>query len=355
MKKIFTLFFAFLITLSFNSEKSNAQNNVLLEYFTGAWCQFCPCGHSNIEGILANYPNTVVLGYHGGGPDPWAAYSGTMISRFPITGYPQGVIGRRSGVVSRDAYNNEVVLQTLLVQPGVSIEVINKSYDANTRTVNANVKITALMDLTGDYFINYVLTESNMIYPQTGNGGCPGNTNYVHKHVVKSFINGELGELLNSGTMTTGTEIIRNLNYVVPVSPQIEVPENCDLNIFVYKSGASISTTNHVQQAMRTPLTGATGITNNNSAAPKNYTLTQNYPNPFNPTTNFSFSIPTNENVSLKIYDILGNVVDTYVDGFLNAGTYSVVFDGNNLSSGIYFYTLNTGSFSETKRMVLTK
>ncbi len=59
MKKIYTLFFAFLITLSFISEKSNAQNNVLLEYFTGTWCQYCPCGHSNIEGILANYPNSL--------------------------------------------------------------------------------------------------------------------------------------------------------------------------------------------------------------------------------------------------------------------------------------------------------
>ena len=211
------------------------------------------------------------------------------------------------------------------------------------------------MDLTGDYYINYVLTESNLIYSQTGNSSCTGSPTYEHDHVVKSMMNGDIGELVNSGSWTTGTEVIRNINYVVPVSPQVDVPENCDINIFVYKSGASISSTNHVQQALRTSLTGTTGITNNNSATPKNYTLTQNYPNPFNPTTNFSFSIPNNENVSLKIYDILGNVVDTYVDGYLNAGTYSVVFDGNNLSSGIYFYTLNTGSFSETKRMVLTK
>ncbi|MBK9333511.1 MAG: Omp28-related outer membrane protein [Ignavibacteria bacterium] len=163
--------------------------------------------------------------------------------------------------------------------------------------------------------------------------------NYIHNHVVKSMINGDHGELINSGTWTSGQEIIGKYNYVIPVSPQVDNPENCDLNIFVYKAGVSYSQTNHVQQALKVPIEKSVGISNQN-ITPAEYKLTQNYPNPFNPNTNFSFSIPRNEKVSLKIYDMLGNVVDTYVDGELSAGTYSIVVDGTNLSSGVYFYTL---------------
>jgi hypothetical protein len=83
--------------------------------------------------------------------------------------------------------------------------------------------------------------------------------------------------------------------------------------------------------------------------------LSQNYPNPFNPSTNFTFSVPKSGEVSLKFYDMLGNEVATYVDGYLNAGSYSVEFDGSSLSSGVYFYKLQAGDFSATKKMVLSK
>ncbi len=355
MKQVYTIIFIALLSFSLNTEKANSQNNVLLEYCTGTWCQWCPCGHDIINNILINYPNTVVLGYHGGGSDPWLSYSSGIRGLFGFINYPTGSVGRRSGVISYSAWNNEVVLQSLLVQPGVSIAISNKSFDVNTRTLNATITITALTDLTGDYFINYVLTENNLIYPQSGNSTCLGNpANYIHKNVVKSMINGDAGELINSGTWSTGQEVIRTLNYVVPVSPQVDNPENCDLNIFVYKGGVNYSQTNHVQQAFKTPLTGSVGISSQN-ITPAEYKLTQNYPNPFNPNTNFSFSIPRNEIVSLKIFDMLGNLVDTYYDGVLNAGTYSVVFEGANLSSGVYFYTLTAGNFTETKRMVLMK
>jgi len=105
---------------------------------------------------------------------------------------------------------------------------------------------------------------------------------------------------------------------------------------------------------LKTSVTGASGIQNQNTI-PVEYSLSQNYPNPFNPTTNFSFSVPKDGNVSLKFYDVLGNEVDSYVNGFLKAGVYSVEFDGSKLSSGIYFYTLTSSEFSLTKKMILTK
>jgi hypothetical protein len=96
------------------------------------------------------------------------------------------------------------------------------------------------------------------------------------------------------------------------------------------------------------------GIRNNNETV-KEYRLEQNYPNPFNPTTNITYSIPKETFVNIKVYDVLGKEIMTLVNGRESAGTKVVVVDASNLPSGIYFYTINAGSFSDTKKMVLVK
>jgi len=88
---------------------------------------------------------------------------------------------------------------------------------------------------------------------------------------------------------------------------------------------------------------------------PSQYILAQNYPNPFNPSTNISYSIPNAEHVYLKIYDVLGKEVATLVDAAQGTGNYSVSFNAENLSSGIYFYTLKAGNFIKTKKMLLLR
>ncbi len=88
---------------------------------------------------------------------------------------------------------------------------------------------------------------------------------------------------------------------------------------------------------------------------PIEFSLEQNYPNPFNPSTNIKYSIPADGNVTLKVYDILGNEVITLVNGFKQAGTFDVMFDGSNLSSGVYYYRLTSGEMITTKKLMLTK
>jgi hypothetical protein len=88
---------------------------------------------------------------------------------------------------------------------------------------------------------------------------------------------------------------------------------------------------------------------------PKKVKLSQNYPNPFNPVTSISFEIPQNEFVSLKVYDMLGKEVSDLISENKNAGYYTIEFNGNNLPSGIYFYKLSAGTFSEIKKMILIK
>jgi len=85
------------------------------------------------------------------------------------------------------------------------------------------------------------------------------------------------------------------------------------------------------------------------------FKLYQNYPNPFNPVTNLEFEISNSGFVSLKVYNILGKEVATVVKENLNPGTYRYSFNASELSSGLYFYTLSTQGFTETKRMILVK
>jgi len=99
---------------------------------------------------------------------------------------------------------------------------------------------------------------------------------------------------------------------------------------------------------------GATGIVNANEI-PKNYSLSQNYPNPFNPVTKINYALPKDGFVKIKIYDVLSREVATLVSEVKQAGYYSVDFDATNYTSGIYFYKLEAGTFSEIRKMMLVK
>ncbi|MBA4252031.1 MAG: hypothetical protein C0442_09970 [Chlorobiaceae bacterium] len=100
---------------------------------------------------------------------------------------------------------------------------------------------------------------------------------------------------------------------------------------------------------------GLVGIKENKTITPDQFRLVQNYPNPFNPSTTITFSLPSDQNVSLKIYNIMGEVVATLIDGFHKAGSFDVEFNASNLASGIYFYSLQSDNFSSTKKMMLMK
>ncbi len=114
------------------------------------------------------------------------------------------------------------------------------------------------------------------------------------------------------------------------------------------------------RDAVMTKVLNYLGITTsvaeqNDLPIPAAFTLEQNYPNPFNPSTNIRFSIPVKGLISLVIYDVLGERIATLVKDELSVGTYSVQWNAAAFPSGVYFYRLQSGSFSETKKLILTK
>ena len=88
---------------------------------------------------------------------------------------------------------------------------------------------------------------------------------------------------------------------------------------------------------------------------PSRFALKQNYPNPFNPVTNISYSIEKSSNVTLKLYDVRGGLVQTLLNKRINAGNHDYTLDASNLPSGVYFYTMSVNNVSKTKKLILMK
>ncbi|MBN8584662.1 MAG: T9SS type A sorting domain-containing protein [Ignavibacteria bacterium] len=145
-----------------------------------------------------------------------------------------------------------------------------------------------------------------------------------------------------------------NLQYTAPGGNYTHISNNKNTmsNIWAVRNNGGIS-----------KFIRSTGINYISTEIPESFSLSQNYPNPFNPTTNFEFSIPLLRGVSegrgvfvnLTIYDAMGRVVETLHNGELKSGIYKADWNASNFPSGVYFYRLSAVSFSETKKMILTK
>ena len=109
----------------------------------------------------------------------------------------------------------------------------------------------------------------------------------------------------------------------------------------------------HAQYALGTDLKKE--VTSGSSQLPTEYGMDQNYPNPFNPTTQINYQLPENNHVTLRVYDVLGNLVTTLINNEVEAGYHSVTWNASGIASGIYFYTLRSGSFVATKKLILLK
>jgi hypothetical protein len=132
-----------------------------------------------------------------------------------------------------------------------------------------------------------------------------------------------------------------------------------DSIVVYWPSGIRQGVTNvNTNQTITIVETGVIGINNNNSQIPNEFKLHQNYPNPFNPSTIIGYSVPKAGRVTIKLYDILGNEISVLEDNFRHPGNYDISVPlsiASGLSSGVYYYKMTAGDFSETRKMILLK
>ncbi len=162
-----------------------------------------------------------------------------------------------------------------------------------------------------------------------------------------------------------GTLLVHGTSYDCLRLKSVEV-ENYTYKGFSYftKSGVTliVSSTKDQNDTGLVKVTGITVIKNDhatqvseNKVIPTMFSLSQNYPNPFNPSTRIEFSLPTQEHVLLRVYDLLGRSVETLADGVLSEGPHGVVWTPNNRESGVYFYKLETSSSTIVRKLLYLK
>jgi uncharacterized delta-60 repeat protein len=237
--------------------------------------------------------------------------------------------------------------------------------EAMTVDVSGNVYVTGASAGSGtgfDYLTIKYNSAGDLLWVSRYNG--PGNGADVAQS-LKVDASGNVyitGQSLRSGITNEYATVKYNSSGVQQWVQRYNAPANQDNSALsialngsgdVYVTGFSRNGANYDYATIK--YSQLTGVQTISSEIPNQYSLSQNYPNPFNPVTVIRYSLIENRFVKLKVYDILGNEVATLVNEKQNAGSYSVDFDGSKLSSGIYFYKLQTDYFSEVKRMTLLK
>jgi hypothetical protein len=357
---------------------SQDKRNPVLEFCTGTWCQWCPCGDSLvIKDILPKIPNAIILAYHGPAnltSEPFSFFNGNAIlSSLGFNAYPTGIIDRATGIISRNIWLSQMTAR-LSVAPTVRIELVSSRYDSLTRKFDITIRFTALTSLSGEYKYNVILTEDRIVYGQTSNHTCtPGTTflaGYVHDWLVRDMMNGALGGTIVNGAWSQNAAMTTSIAYTVP-TPRAPAPDlvmkHCKIIVLAYKNGTPLSFA-EIQQAAKFSLLTTEVDDHRNPEIAGRFDLNPNYPNPLRvsaamPETQISYVLPNmagRQNVSLIIYNQLGQQVRTLVNATQNSGSHNVVWDGRDdqgrpVVGGIYFYQLRFGTYQAARKIVVLR
>ncbi|MCB0728097.1 MAG: T9SS type A sorting domain-containing protein [Ignavibacteriae bacterium] len=234
--------------------------------------------------------------------------------------------------------------------------LLNPIIETN-RNGNTDIFTVQLFPL---YFINPVVVDSsfdNLNYKGTDIVITDNVTNLIYSYLRRSDADLRIlyGEFFNPEVLNLKISDDPFFKSTLGISNGVRIPdEPCQKFWFVYNKDSADS--GYPSTIYGISYTNClTEIHQNNLSLTENFFLTQNYPNPFNPETHLEFGIPELGFVSLKIYDVLGNEVAALVNETKQAGSYSLEWNATNFPSGIYFYKLTSGNFSEVKRMMLLK
>lgn len=288
---------------------------------------------------------------------------------------PFGVNAPNSKVMFEDASNlvitNIAALQLagrtladLTVEQGCNINV-TESFTSNINVSNITVKngaslilkntntsYTPSFNIHGNINVNGSLRFSEIesskfdinfngstlqIISGSGDIFIPSNLN---KFELSNSISLQRNLTVNCPIAVNRYEIIRN-GFEFTYNPEFGNPFN----------GSKTTTSLNGVTAGNNAFTGNTSFSN----IPSEFSISQNYPNPFNPSTTIDFSLPTDTKVSIRVYDITGKEAAIVVNTNMNTGFHSISFNAVNLSSGVYFYTINAGNFTKTLKMILIK
>lgn len=352
MNKKFTLSLFSLMFFCFIAGSISAQTvtrRVLFEEMTNASCGPCALNNPTLKAYIdSKGDNIVAIKYHSNIPgfDPmylhnptqsterWSAYYGMNASPWlNVDGKTFHDVWPFTQANLDNAYNTRIGTPT-----PVTISVVDTRLTGDTimSTITVN-NLTAL--LAGDYKLRVFAIEGVITY-----GSPPGsNGETVFEHVFRKAYPNTAGTTVAT---TTGPQVFV-FKYVVDPA---WVNSNVYTVAFVQNDGPA---NKEVMNAGSGDI--PTSINPVSNVVPERFSLAQNYPNPFNPMTKIKFDIPSSSFVKLVIHNGVGKEVSVLVNENLTAGSYETQFNGEGLTSGVYFYSIITEGFTETKKMLLVK
>ncbi|MBS1515973.1 MAG: T9SS type A sorting domain-containing protein [Bacteroidetes bacterium] len=235
-----------------------------------------------------------------------------------------------------DAFGNLVVTGYVTgdVFPWVNTDILTRKYNTAGDSV---------------WSVRY----SNPLFREDDGGGGIIKDNFGNFYVSGTSRNNDPGDCITIKYNSSGQQLW-TARYIDNLNNTREYPVSFFLDRFqnVFILGNTVSTFSSYFLVKYSQSVGINNLSNN---IPAKFTLYQNYPNPFNPTTKVKFDIPKLSDVNIIIFDAIGREIKNVSQNNLNAGSYEYKFNGENLSSGIYYLKLNAGEFSKTVKMILMK
>jgi len=324
---------------------NTAKSCVLMEIFTGTWCSFCPGAALAADDMIANGLDAAIIEYHNN--DTLATLAGEQrLNLYGVWGLPtavfDGLAQYSGGDESQSIYNTYLPYyqQRIDIKTMFSIG-LSGSHSGTEYSVRTNVTKTGRIDNDLPVALFLAVTESGI--PQSWQG--QDHLDFVER----AFLPDTLGVALS---FTTGSTQSFNQNVTIDST---WVVDNCELVAFVQNTE-----TKEVYQAAKIALSNITATNDYSAGTVPRSRLNGNYPNPFNPSTSIRYSLCNSGRVSIKIYDIRGQLVKDLMDANQTAGDHVLVWNGTNnndtkVASGVYFVRMSTAGTHSTQKILLMK
>ena len=346
MNKIIISVFIVILTFS-NTSNSQFVRKVLFEELTNASCGPCAANNPFLKAYTdAKGDSIISVIYHASFPgvDPMYSHNPSQNSERYSSYYGMNATPwlNVDGIVN-DVWPftltnfNNAFYPRLAIPAPLTITVVDERIAGDSIRATVNVNLPSNLP-SGNYKLRVMAIERWIIYSTP-----PGTNGETHfEHVFRrAYPN-------TAGTTFAGTP--GNFQYVFTYKRDPVWKDTSMFTVAFIQNDANREVLN-IGKGSYNPL----GINTLNQEIPNSFSLKQNYPNPFNPVTNIVFSIPSQSKITLRVFDALGREIALLANGNFTAGTYRVDWDASGYTSGIYFYTLETDGYKETRKMMLVK
>lgn len=390
----------------FVNEGITGTKRVLLEEGSGGWCGYCPDGHLRMRDILAGNTKVVAVVHHNS--DGMANTQSNTINTAYATGYPYGVVDRTlfsdqvTVGLNRGLWDAKATEKLNAITP-VNVSIINKTYNAATRTLSYTVKADFVDDaLPGDMRITSIISEDNVrgpmisgtsttwsqhnYYSSLSNGGAGGASHelysepeyfygYNHRHVAKTILPSAWG---NAGVIPNaplkGSSYTQDFTYTLPAVVNVsaaDFPDNTGIytpfqNTYPGEANNKIGATSiialvsyyNADATKRQVINVAEAPALWNTGAKEEFKsayFSNVFPNPTSGLTQIDFKLSSNDNLTIELFDIMGKNVKTIRNGAFASGEHTIFFDTENIQNGVYFIKLSSTNYTATHKLAIQK